>query len=155
MEEGFSQITPEAVAEGIRDARWQGRMEVVCEHPWILLDGAHNVHGVKALVQSLRELSDDTAYTFFMGVMADKDYETMVDLILPLAKHIYALAPDSARALSAKELCALIQRKGGCADVCADTGQLLELLQAQTGDEKCVVFGSLYLIGEIRQQLKE
>ena len=153
MEEGFSQITPEAVAEGIRDARWQGRMEVVCEHPWILLDGAHNVHGVKALAQSLRELGDGIQFTFFMGVMADKDYEAMVELILPLAKHIYTLAPDSTRALSADKLCALIREKGGCADVCADAPQLVELLRAQPENDKCVVFGSLYLIGEIRQRL--
>ena len=151
---GFPEITLQAVFRGIRDARWEGRMELVSEHPRVLLDGAHNVHGVTALVQSLRELSDDHSYTFFMGVMADKDYEAMVDLILPLAKHIYALAPDSARALSAEELCALIQKKGGSATVCMDSSHLLELLHGQDKDETCVVFGSLYLIGEIRHRLK-
>lgn len=151
---GFPEITQQAVFCGIRDARWEGRMELVSEHPRVLLDGAHNVHGVTALAQSLRELSDDHSYTFFMGVMADKDYEAMVELILPLAKHIYALAPDSDRALSAEELCALIQRKGGSATVCADSGQLLALLHAREKDETCVVFGSLYLIGEIRHRLK-
>lgn len=77
----------------------------------------------------------------------------MVELILPLAKHIYALEPDGARALSAKRLCALIRDKGGSADVCADAEQLMELLHAQAKDEKCVVFGSLYLIGEVRALL--
>ena len=129
-------------------------MEVVSEHPWVLLDGAHNVHGVTALAQSLREAGNGTKYTFFMGVMADKDYETMVDLILPLAKRIYALEPDSDRALSAEKLCGLIRQKGGNADVCADARQLSELVYAQPQDEKCVIFGSLYLIGEIRQRLK-
>lgn len=151
---GYGQITQEAITEGIRDARWQGRMEVVSEHPWVLLDGAHNVHGVTALAQSLREAGNGTKYTFFMGVMADKDYETMVDLILPLAKRIYALEPDSDRALSAEKLCGLIRQKGGNADVCADARQLSELVYAQPQDEKCVIFGSLYLIGEIRQRLK-
>ena len=152
--EGFSGITPEAVAAGIRDARWQGRMEVVREHPWILLDGAHNVHGVTALVQSLKEIGGGP-FTFFMGVMADKDYEAMVELVVPLAKQIYTLAPDSARALSAQRLCTLIREKGGCADVCADASQLVELVCAQPETEKCVIFGSLYLIGEIRQRLTE
>lgn len=153
-QKGYPQITREAIAKGIRDARWQGRMEIVSEHPWVLLDGAHNVHGVTALAQSLRELGAGAKYIFFMGVMADKDYEAMVELILPLAKHIYTLAPDSARALSAEKLCLLIREKGGNADVCADAAQLVNLVHAQPENEKCVVFGSLYLIGEIRQRLK-
>ena len=151
---GFAQITQEAIAEGIRDTRWKGRMEIASEHPWVLLDGAHNVHGVTALVQSLRELGGDARYTFFMGVMADKDYEAMAELILPLAEHIYTFAPENARALSAEKLCALIRRRGGRADVCADVLQLVDLVYAQPEDARCVVFGSLYLIGEIRQQLK-
>ena len=153
VQQGYAQITQEAIAEGIRDARWQGRMEVVSEHPWVLLDGAHNVHGVTALAQSLRELGGGAKYTFFMGVMADKDYETMAELILPLAKHVYVLTPDSGRALPADKLCSLIRTKGGTADVCADTKQLAELVYAQPEHEKCVIFGSLYLIGEVRQRL--
>ena len=151
VQAGYAQITPEAVAQGLRDARWPGRMELVSRRPWVLLDGAHNVHGVTALAESLRALDAGARYTFFMGVMADKDYEAMVELILPLAKHIYALAPDSERALPADKLCELIRRKGAGADVCADVAQLTELLSAQPETEKCVVFGSLYLIGEIRQ----
>ena len=152
-QKGYAQITKEAVAQGIRDARWPGRMEIVSRQPWVLLDGAHNVHGVTALSESLRELGKGARFTFFMGVMADKDYEEMVGLILPLAKRIYALAPDSDRALPAERLCALIREKGGSADVCADVTQLLELVAAQPETEKCVVFGSLYLIGEARQRL--
>ncbi|MDD7177473.1 MAG: 5-formyltetrahydrofolate cyclo-ligase [Lachnospiraceae bacterium] len=152
-ENGYPQITGQVITAGIRDARWPGRMELLREHPWVLLDGAHNVHGVTALAKSLRELGQDTRYTFFMGVMADKDYETMVELILPLAKQIYALAPDSDRALPAEKLCALIREKGGRADVCTDEAHLVELVHTQPEQEKCVVFGSLYLIGEIRQRL--
>lgn len=152
---GCRQITPEAVARGLRDARWPGRMELVSQRPWVLLDGAHNVHGVTALAKSLRALDAGARYTFFMGVMADKDYEAMVELILPLAKHIYALAPECERALPAEKLCRIIRSKGTGADVCADVTQLTELLSAQPETEKCVVFGSLYLIGEIRQRLTE
>ena len=154
-QQGYTQITKEAIAEGIRDARWPGRMELVREHPWVLLDGAHNVHGVTALAQSLRDPENDATYTFFIGVMADKDYETMVELILPLAKHVYVLTPDSERALPAEELCLLIQQKGVAADVCADLKQMAELLDEQPQDEKCVIFGSLYLIGAVRAVLKK
>lgn len=152
-EAGFSGITPEAVFSGIRDARWQGRMEVVCKRPWVLLDGAHNVHGVIALTESLRALGEDARFIFFMGVMAEKNYEEMTDLILPLAAHIYALAPDSERALPAQALCDAVRKKGGSADVCKDAEEALALIGAFPKDAKCVVFGSLYLIGEMRQKM--
>ena len=151
LEQTFPQMTPQAVRDGIRDARWPGRMEVVSEQPWVLLDGAHNVHGVTALVHSLRDWNAQQKYIFFMGVMAEKDYETMIGQILPLAKHIYTLTPDSSRALNAEALCDMIREKGGSADVCLDGHHMMELIHAQAADEKCVVVGSLYLIGAVRK----
>lgn len=154
-EAGFPQITPEAVCGGIRDARWEGRMEVVCQKPWVLMDGAHNVHGVRELAKSLRDMGKMQRYIFFIGVMAEKDYEEMIALILPLAAHIYALSPDSERALPAQTLCDTVRGKGGSADVCADTGEAAALIRALPPDRKCVVCGSLYLIGEMRAALKD
>ncbi len=147
----FPQITSEVIKTGICQAQWPGRMEVVSERPWVLLDGAHNVHGVTALVRSLRTLDTGRKYIFFMGVMAEKDYETMIGRILPLAKHIYTLTPDSSRALDAQTLCEMIRSKGGTADVCVDEAHLRELIRTQKPDEACVVFGSLYLIGAVRK----
>lgn len=151
----FAQITPQAVCDGVKNARWPGRMELVGERPQVILDGAHNVHGVRALVESLRTWKPQQTYTFFMGVMAEKDYETMIELILPLADHIYTLTPDSSRALSAEALCAMIREKGGQADVCLDEQHLIGLIRARDADEICIVFGSLYLIGAVRKLFLE
>ncbi len=151
----FAQITPQAVCDGVKNARWSGRMELVGEQPQVILDGAHNVHGVCALVESLRTWKPHQSYTFFMGVMEEKDYETMIELILPLADYIYTLTPDSSRALSADALCEMIRKKGGRADVCLDEQHLLELIRARDADETCIVFGSLYLIGAVRKLFLE
>ena len=151
----FAQITPQAVCDGVKNARWPGRMELIAERPRVILDGAHNVHGVRALVESLRAWKPQQTYTFFMGVMAEKDYETMIELILPLADRIYTLTPDSSRALSADALCAMIREKGGQADVCLDEQHLIGLIRARDADEICIVFGSLYLIGAVRKLFLE
>ena len=151
----FSQITPEAIHEGIRHATWPGRMEIVGQRPTVLLDGAHNVHGVQALTESLGAWKPEDKFIFFMGVMAEKDYETMIDLVLPLAAHIYTLTPDSDRSLSAEKLCEIIRDKGGKADVCEDEQHLIRLIREQDPEKICVVFGSLYLIGAVRERLIE
>lgn len=154
MKRGFDRLTPQAICQGILQARWQGRMELICRQPWVLLDGAHNVHGVRALAESLRACAGAEGYTFFMGVMAEKDYDAMLDIMLPLAKRIYTLTPDSARALDGAQLCARIREKGGNAGVCDSVEQLVGLVRALPDTEKCVIFGSLYLIGEVRSHLK-
>ncbi len=146
----FPALTPEVIRAGIRQARWAGRMELVSEQPWVLLDGAHNVHGVTALAESLRAMEDADGYTFFMGVMAEKDYEAMLRQILPLAKRIYTLTPDSARALDAGRLCRCIRDMGGDAKVCGGMDQMMELIKKMPKTQRCVIFGSLYLIGEVR-----
>ena len=79
----------------------------------------------------------------------------MIELILPLADHIYTLTPDSSRALSADALCAMIREKGGQAEVCLDEQHLIGLIRARDADETCVVFGSLYLIGAVRKLFLE
>ena len=145
-------FTPEGLAAGIARARWPGRMEVVRGAPWVMLDGAHNAHGVAALAESLRELDGEARYVFFMGVMAEKDYVQMAELILPLAKHIYTLAPESERALSAKALCESIRARGGNADVCGSVDEAMALIRSFSPEEKCVIFGSLYLIGEVGER---
>jgi dihydrofolate synthase/folylpolyglutamate synthase len=145
---GYS-IPASAVQKGLQEARWPGRMELISERPWVLLDGAHNVHGLTALTESLRELLAGAKAIFFMGVMAEKDYGYMIDLILPLAKHIYTLTPDSERALSAEALCDQIRQSGGRAEAISGE-QVAEIIRGLDKDEKCVICGSLYLIGELR-----
>jgi dihydrofolate synthase/folylpolyglutamate synthase len=149
--QGYS-ISTSAVQTGISQARWQGRMELVSEQPWVLLDGAHNVHGLCALTDSLRELLRSQPVTFFMGVMAEKDYSAMTDLILPMAKTVYTLTPASDRALPAEALCAHIRRKGGTAEA-VELAQAVQIIRGMDAGERVVVFGSLYLIGDLREML--
>ena len=74
-----------AVCQGIAKTVWKGRMEILSKKPFLLVDGAHNSNGVEALRESLVALFPGEKFHFIMGVMADKDYETMIGELLPLA----------------------------------------------------------------------
>ena len=130
-----------------------GRMELVQEQPWILLDGAHNVHGMRALTESLAELHPNETYVCVMGVMEEKDYDTMLDLLTPYVKQLYALTPDDGRALAAEQLVKAAQQKGIPAEACADVAQAVSVIQKLDEKDRCIVCGSLYLVGEIREAL--
>ena len=138
---GF-EITDAQISQGIENATWNGRMELISQEPYLLIDGAHNGHGVHALAESLKELYPDEKFHFIMGVLADKDYKQMVKEILPLT----TVTPDSGRALQGETLAEYIRSFGIFAE---NTEQMQEaFLQIR---DKTVAFGSLYFIGEIRK----
>lgn len=148
-------ITEDAILQGISQAVWPGRMEVICEKPFLLIDGAHNGHGVKALVESLKAMYPGEKFHFIMGVLADKDYQKMADLILPLAQDVVTVTPESSRALQSAELAEYIRRQG----IPAENGQDLPSVfapflkkQKDYADAgKTIAFGSLYFVGDIRK----
>ena len=165
------------IREGISHAFWKGRMEIVNENPFFMIDGAHNAHGVHALAESLKALYPGEKFHFIMGVMADKDYEEMIEELLPLSIDFITVTPESNRALQSKDLAECIQRKGVPARYAEDmetvirpflpqknTSEQMTVIKSDEKDvhvylvcaeDKTVAFGSLYFIGEIEAMLEE
>lgn len=143
----------EYICEGVKEARWPGRMEILSREPFLMVDGAHNGHGVLALRDSLRFLYPEERFHFIMGVMADKDYEIMVTELLPLAIDFVTVTPESSRALQGEELARVIEKKGIHAKNCISVQEALrpwiEPKQNASLVDKTICFGSLYFIGEI------
>lgn len=129
-----------------------GRMELVQEEPFFMVDGAHNGHGVSALAQSLLELYPGEKFHFFMAVMADKDYPDMIGKLLPLALDFTTYTPESSRALQGEQLAAFIRARGVEARACED---LRSFLQGLPRGERTVAFGSLYFVGDILALFRE
>lgn len=136
----------QTIAKGIHDSRWPGRMEILTEHPFFMVDGAHNSSGIRALRDSLRKLYPNEKFHFIMGVMADKDYEEMVELLLPLALDFVTVTPESHRALQGEELAEYIRSR----NVPARTMQnIQEISSLPVEGERTIALGSLYFIGEL------
>ena len=138
------------IREGIRKTRWEGRMEILNTDPFLMVDGAHNGNGVAALAESLRTLFPGEKFHFVMGVMADKNYNEMIEELLPLALDFKTVTVESERALAAQELSEKIRAKGIC-----DAGLLHSYDELKPGrlDVSCktIAFGSLYFVGEIKK----
>lgn len=136
------------IRKGLEHAIWPGRMEILSTDPFLMVDGAHNSNGVEALKESLMHMYPGEKFRFFMGVMADKDYDVMVRDILPLATDFYTVTPESNRALQASELAAFVRGEGVKATELSDERQIAEHL---SHDIKNIAFGSLYFIGELKK----
>lgn len=150
---GKDNLSKECIRKGVYRTHWQGRMEILRKQPFLMVDGAHNSNGVKALKESLQSLFPGERFHFIMGVMADKDYEQMVEELQTLAIDFKTVTVDYDRALQAKALAECIREKGIPAE-CVDDLQTCLAAEAADMEHKTVAFGSLYFIGEIEALLK-
>lgn len=150
--EAFLENCKDAVRRGIAKTVWKGRMEILSNEPFFMIDGAHNSHGVTALYKSLIAMYPGEKFHFIMGVMEDKDYENMIEVLLPLVIDFTTVTVGSNRSLSAKKLAECIMAKG----VKAESKETLEDALLDITKErktKTIAFGSLYFIGEIEERM--
>ncbi len=135
------------IAKGLAAAVWPGRMQIISENPFIMVDGAHNPSGVQALYDSLTSEFSNERFSFIMAVMADKDYLEMAKIMAPIADRFYTVTVESTRALQANKLAESIESLGITAKALESYEQALN--EATKQDSKVIVFGSLYFIGEV------
>lgn len=136
-----------AIHVGIQRAVWPGRMEILSRQPFLMVDGAHNSNGIHALRTSLEQMYPQERFHFVMGVMADKDYEEMIEELLPLAIDFVTVTPETNRALQGEELAVKIRKRGIPARSVRNIEEVPYLLSEK---EKNIALGSLYFIGELR-----
>ena len=140
------------IVGGIAEVSWPGRFEILGRDPVFILDGSHNPQGVEATAASLRRYFADSKITFVVGVMADKDVDSMIRHIIPLASSLIAVKPDYYRAMAAAELADKLSRYG----VPVYTGETMDSGVAQAigmaGPAGIVcAIGSLYFSANIRE----
>lgn len=143
-------LSDEAVLRGIADTRWKARFELLSRDPVVLYDGGHNPEGVAAAAESIRACVG-AKVNLLMGVMADKDYETMVHTLSPLAARVFTVTPANPRALKASELAARFETHGVPAASFATVpeGLAAALADSRTNGLPLVCLGSLYLYAEL------
>ena len=154
------QISDGDIRAGIAQTGWPGRFEVIspafAEQSAIVVDGGHNPQGARALAASLRQVFPDQQVVFVMSVLADKDYDAMIEAVGDLAKAFVAVTPNNPRALTAAALeQAIRQQYAGDVSVAQDYDEALALARAcATGNDVLCFFGSLYAIADIKQALR-
>ncbi len=81
----------------LEQVSWPGRFELLRHAPAFLLDGSHNAHGMRATVQSLQDRFPGRSSSFLLSIMADKDVDEMLALLLPLAEQFVTVAAHTPR----------------------------------------------------------
>ncbi|NLY53329.1 MAG: bifunctional folylpolyglutamate synthase/dihydrofolate synthase [Firmicutes bacterium] len=153
--QGFN-IDENACRRGLEATRWLGRLEIMCDDPLVIVDGAHNPHGTRVLQQALQEYFPGRPITMVLGILRDKERQEMLAHLLPLASRVIFAAPSYGRAIDP----ALLLKDAAAYKIPASTAATVaEAIDAALAgvapNEVVLVAGSLYTVAEARERLKE
>lgn len=146
-------LAADLVAEAFAGVRNPGRFEVVQRDPLLILDGAHNPDGARAVVETLAEGFVVTGeHRLVVGVLDGRDPVELLGILdAASAAEVVCCVPDSPRALPAEELAEHVRSLGGRARVIRDVATAVEAaLAAAEPDDVVLVTGSLYTVGAAR-----
>jgi dihydrofolate synthase/folylpolyglutamate synthase len=140
-------LSPAAIEQGIAQARWPGRLERVSESPEIILDGAHNPAGARALAAYIQRFYAGRPVRLIFGAMRDKSVAEIGGILFPLAQEVIVTAPRQARAVSPETL----RQISGHANLkVAATIEDALALPPTAPAPVTFVTGSLFLVAEAR-----
>ncbi len=148
---GAQPITGDILTEGLQSATSPGRLQLVGVAPTVVVDAAHNPHGAAALAQALDDSFTFAEWGIVLGVLSDKDAAGIVAALAPRAAHIFATAPESARAADADSLADLVEATGVSVSVYPSLESAADAARewAAPEDTRAVLIaGSVILAGE-------
>jgi dihydrofolate synthase/folylpolyglutamate synthase len=144
-------VSPRSIEAGIAATRWPGRLERVSEHPEIILDGAHNPAGARALAAYIDRFYAGRRVRLIYGAMRDKSIAEIAGILFPRAHQVIVTAPHQSRAFSPE---AMLEVSGHPNLITAPAIEAaLELVGDAPPEDVIFVTGSLFLVAEARALL--
>lgn len=149
-------ISAEQIHKGLEKTRWPGRFEQIGTQPLFYIDGAHNVAAAKSLRETIDSAFVDQRVIYIMGVLEDKDYEEIAQIMFSEGDIVYCITPKNPRALSAMELCNVLLDMDVKAYECKDVKMAVETARelADILEGVVVAFGSLSYLKEVKEVLE-
>lgn len=155
-EAGYS-ICDENILTGLRKARWEGRFSVLHTEPLFVLDGAHNLDAAKKLRETLKRGFTNYKLIYIIGVLADKEHEEMLKIMVPLAWKVFTVTPSNLRAMDGEALAQEAEQYHSQVRYCPHMADAVSAAfeSAQGEHAMILAFGSLSYLNELREILKE
>jgi len=154
---GFEKIRDDVAIEGLARTYLPGRMEMICEDPRILADGAHNAASIAALMKAIGQNIPYDSMVAVFGCAADKDIPAIMKQLTQGADKVIFTASASPRAAKCKDLAdAYEEVSTGMAQIADTLEEALRIASSAASREDIIcVTGSFYLVGEAKAILGE
>ncbi|MDD4376760.1 MAG: bifunctional folylpolyglutamate synthase/dihydrofolate synthase [Eubacteriales bacterium] len=149
-------LSDKAIYEGLKRAKQIGRFEIMKENPYVILDGAHNPEGAKALYDVVKNQFDNKKILMVVGILEDKDIDSILDYFTSITNDFVITEPSNPRKIEASQLAKRFTQRGLKSVVWKKPKDAVEFVKACYSNYDVIIFaGSLYMIGEIRGLIKD
>lgn len=145
-------ISTEAIQTGLAQVVWRGRMEILHQQPYLVLDSAMNGHSAEQLVLTLKSYFPDNPLTLIYGASNDHPVDDMLAALAPVSDRLIMTASRHPRAEKPERLVTAAQAAGYQATAIADAFTAFEQTWAQATEHDLIcVTGSLFLVADVRE----
>jgi dihydrofolate synthase/folylpolyglutamate synthase len=149
-------ITHESIKQGLANTRWPGRLELVCDRPLVILDGAHNLIAARNLAGFLADNLAERRITLVIGILDDKPYKSMLKSLLPRCSRAIITRAKTGRALDPQRLYKTAQKIISDVSVAPDVAGAATIAIKNSGpDDVVCIAGSLYVVGEAKEAIEK
>jgi dihydrofolate synthase/folylpolyglutamate synthase len=149
-------ITRNNIREGLSKNHWPGRLEIVSNNPFIILDGAHNLAAARNLAKFLSTNLAGKAITLVVGILDDKPYKAMLKSLLTPVHRVILTRAKIDRALEPERLYDVAQNLNADAVIIPDVEQAIKKAVETTPRHGAIcIAGSLYVVGEAKEAFEK
>ncbi len=138
---------PEKLRKALASTRWEGRMELVRKNPLLILDGAHNLDGIKRVVREVKKHLKGLTPVF--SALKDKEWQLALPYLRELSDRLYLVPLKHHRGEDMQKVKAVALECGFREVVVLSSSEDILSLE-----EDLIVLGSLYLVGEVKELLE-
>lgn len=143
------QLEEDIIARAIRSTNWLGRFTVVNNEPLTVIDGAHNEKAWSVLNSSINKYFTNRQIIYIIGVLKDKEYDKMVDILKDTMSYAIAITPNTPRGLDKDILSDLLLVNGVPATTAENAKEAVSMAYGMAEpDDVVMICGSLSFLAE-------
>lgn len=147
-------VKEESIKAGLENVRWIGRMERLNKNPMVVIDGAHNIDGIRTLKESVKEYFSYNKLILILGILGDKQVKEMVNTIGSLGEDIILTEPHNERAESLEVMESYLKEENKNVYKIMNYREAYEkALDLANEDDLILICGSLYMVGDMRKEI--
>ncbi len=149
LEKKGYKLEEDDIKSGVEETTWPGRIQVLSEKPLVVVDGAHNPGAANVLVEAVKNDFTYKKLILVLGVMADKDIDSIVKDLAGMADQVICSSPEYFRAAAPEDLYKIVSPYNKNTKVIKTLPEAIKKAkkQAKAGD-MILITGSLFTVGE-------
>jgi dihydrofolate synthase/folylpolyglutamate synthase len=143
-------INEQKIYDALANVNWQGRMQIISQKPIVIIDGAHNEEGIRALRDNLTEIFPNKKIYFVLAILRDKNLGNIIKNICSVSYKIYITKNKSARAAEIEDQVRFVKLHDKPFEIHEDvTAATKKAISDANEDDIVMISGSLYTISEV------